>query len=573
MLIIMDELERLSSELKQFLTKYNKRIMLGHFTQLMETSSSGMAQNELGRLSSPMRQLYYLAGLLVTTTKSGVEVNYTEEDWTYIVEHLNTIENEYFKIFFPTEKTEITDEWKKKRVVAMPTFLSYFNQGPLNFEEQSISWISDLYQKLDAAIEAETGLKTKDFLLFYDKLDRWCEDNLQSFSNTNTTPIRSDWQDYTSLKIGVIDEAPDEIKALGNTRLPMCTLVADYGIKNRFKASDLVDEKLPLNKVEQILSLLSFKVEDSDFLYYTSTTNPLYRFPILNLEDGLYQVFEIKQVLHAIDAYLENLSCSTDNNKTKYIKEKGKLLENNIVSLLKSIFGRYVKCYTSYYVDDCEQDILILWKDNAFIIEAKAYDIKEPFRDPERAYKRILQDFNRSIGYAYKQTWRVAEKFYKQEPLEIKDEHGALIDTIDTAKYKNGDFSIIVTQKSFGQIQADLSNTLDIEEGGFYPWAIKYDDLDVFLRTIKALHKKPQFLVDFLLDREALHGHVICSDELQICGGYLMDELTSDICQSDNLIACSPELASIFDEQYRKGLGFKNERHWTEKHDGKTLFV
>lgn len=54
MLIIMDELERLSSELKQFLTKYNKRIMLGHFTQLMETSSSGMAQNELGRLSSPM---------------------------------------------------------------------------------------------------------------------------------------------------------------------------------------------------------------------------------------------------------------------------------------------------------------------------------------------------------------------------------------------------------------------------------------------------------------------------------------------------------------------------------------
>lgn len=69
MLIIMDELERLSSELKQFLTKYNKRIMLGHFTQLMETSSSGMAQNKLGRLSSPMRQLYYLAGLLVTTTK------------------------------------------------------------------------------------------------------------------------------------------------------------------------------------------------------------------------------------------------------------------------------------------------------------------------------------------------------------------------------------------------------------------------------------------------------------------------------------------------------------------------
>ena len=570
MLIIMDELERLSSELKQFLTKYDKRIMLGHFTLLMETSSLAMAQDEIGQLSSPMRQLYYLAGLLVTTTGCGKEVNYSKEDWTYIVEHLNAIEAEYFKIFLSAEETEITDEWKKRRKVAMPSFLSYFNQGPLNLEEQSISWISDLYEKLDTAIETEIGLKTKDFLHFYDNLDRWCENNLQGFS---ASQIRPNWQEYTNLQLGVVDDAPDEIKALGESQLPMYAFVADYGVKNRFKASDLADEDLPLTKVAQILTLLSCKMADSDFLYYTSTTNPLYRFPILNLEDGLFQVFEIKQVLHAIDAYLEKLCCTTDKNKTKYIKEKGVLLESNIVNLFKLVFGKCVKCYTSYYVDGCEQDILILWKDNAFIIEAKAYDIKEPFRDPGRAYKRILQDFNRSIGYAYKQTWRVAEKFYKQEPLEIKDEHGALIDTIDTTKYKNGDFSIIVTQKSFGQIQSDLSIMLDIEEGGFYPWAVKYDDLDVFLRTLKTMRKKPRYLIDFLIDREFLHGHVICSDELQICGGYLTGELTSDICQSDNLIACSPNLASVFDEQYRKGLEFKNEKHWKEKHDGKTLFI
>lgn len=569
----MDELERLSSELKLFLTKYDKRIILGHFTQLMETSSLGIAQDEIGQLSSPMRQLYYLAGLLVTTTKCGKEVNFTKEDWAYIVAHLNAIEIEYLKIFLPTEETEITKVWKKKREVAMPSFLSYFNQGPLNFEEQSISWISDLYEKLDATIENEIGLKTKDFLHFYDNLDKWYEDNLQRFSELSASRIRPDWQEYTNLRLDGVDGVPDEIKELGESQLPMYTFVADYGMKNRFKASDLADEDFPLNRVEQILTLLSCKIADSDFLYYTSTTNPLYRFPILNLEDGLYQVFEIKQVLHAIDAYLEELCCTTDKNKTKYIKEKGRLLENNIVDLFKLVFGKYVECYTSYYVDGCEQDILILWKDNAFIIEAKAYDIKEPFRDPERAYKRIHQDFNRSIGYAYKQTWRVAEKFYKQEPLEIKDEHGTLIDTIDTTKYKNGDFSIIVTQKSFGQIQSDLSNMLDIEEGGFYPWTIKYDDLDVFLRAIKALHKKPQFLIDFLIDREALHGHVLCSDELQICGGYLTGEITSDICQSDALLSCSPDLAFIFDEQYRKGLGFKNERHWTEKHDGKTFFI
>lgn len=87
------------------------------------------------------------------------------------------------------------------------------------------------------------------------------------------------------------------------------------------------------------------------------------------------------------------------------------------------------------------------------------------------------------------------------------------------------------------------------------------------------MHKKPKFFIDFLIDREYLHGHVICSDELQICGGYLTGKITSDICQEDALVYCSPDLAYVFDEQYRLGLGFKNERHWKEKHDNKTLFI
>lgn len=109
----MEELKRLSNELKLFLTKYDKRIILGHFTQLIETSSLGFAQDEVRMLSSPMRQLYYLAGLLVTTTKSGEEVNYTKEDWTYIVDHLNAIETEYFKIFLPKKKQRLQINGRK----------------------------------------------------------------------------------------------------------------------------------------------------------------------------------------------------------------------------------------------------------------------------------------------------------------------------------------------------------------------------------------------------------------------------------------------------------------------------
>lgn len=106
----MDELERLSIELKQFLVKFDKRLVLGLFTQLLETSSLGTANDEIEKLSSPMRQLYYLAGLLMTSAQNGSVVNYTEEDCFFIVDHLNAIEAEYLKIFFPKNETEITDE-------------------------------------------------------------------------------------------------------------------------------------------------------------------------------------------------------------------------------------------------------------------------------------------------------------------------------------------------------------------------------------------------------------------------------------------------------------------------------
>lgn len=120
----------------------------------------------------------------------------------------------------------------------------------------------------------------------------------------------------------------------------------------------------------------------------------------------------------------------------------------------------------------------------ALVIEAKAYSMREPLRDPERAYTRIKDDFNKSVGYANEQLWRVEQKFIVQKPLVLTDKDGNQIADIDTTKYKDGDFYIIVNQKSFGQIQMDLSMLLELPEGAHYPWAIKCDDLEVFLLTL-----------------------------------------------------------------------------------------
>lgn len=567
-------LESKSQELKDIVATYNTQWFLGDLSGLMQNIATGRANDQLGKLSSPMRQLYFLGGLLVTSDSSNaVDIQHSPEKWNKIVDLLNEIEAEYYQIFFPKENELIDDEWKKIRKVAMPSFLSYFNQGPLNYEEQTINWVRDLYSQLNAIIEASTGLKTEDFIQFYENLDKLHQSNFQSFSTKKET-LHPDWKKYTKLEIGHVDGMPESMLEMFEERLPLMTFVADHGIICRFFPNEIISPILPLEKVQKILQLLTTSRQQSDYLYYTATKpgNPLYEKPIVDIGDGMYQVFEVKQVIHAIENQLEKLCTTTTEATTKYVEKKGKLLEDRVVKLFTDYLGTDCKVFQSYYVDGCEQDILILWKKNAFIIEAKGYSLAEPFRDPNRAFVRIKSDFDACIGYGYKQTRRVEEKFINQVPLRLTDKNGNLIEEIDTTKYDN-DFSVIVNLKSFSQIQTDLSTLLKLpNDDDVFPWAVKLDDLEVFLLTLKAQKKNPITLVNFLLMRENLHGKLICSDELEVCGGFILGKITEKSIEKADVLATTPDLAGLFDSQYYKEMGFKNEKYLTEKRSGKYIF-
>ena len=567
-------LETKSQELKDLVSTYDTQWFLGDLSGLMKAIANGAAQDQLGKLSSPLRQLYFLGGLLVSTdSKNKNDTQYTLEKWGQIVTLLNEIEREYDKLFFPKPDEEIDEEWKKIRKVAMPSFLSYFNQGPLNYEEQTISWVKNLYSEIDETIECETGLVTVDFINFYNNLDSLVQSNFQGFSSPNGV-IRPDWENYTKMPVVPAENMPAIMIDMFEERKPLMTFMADHGIINRFTPEDLVSDELPLEKVNGILQLILCKREPKDFLYYTSTrpSNPLYEFPIIEIGDGLYQVFEVKQVIHAIDALLERVCSKEAKAKNKLVDQKGKLLERKIIDIFKKFFKKDYQYFESYYVDGYEQDILFLWKNHAFIIEAKGYNLREPMRNPNKAFVKIKDDFKSCIGYGYTQTKRVEEKFIDQIPLRIEDKYGNLIEEIDTTKYEGNDFSIIVNINSFGQIQNDLSTLLEIGEDNVFPWVIKLDDLETFLLTMIATKKTPNNFIDYLILREELHGKLICSDELEVCGGYLNGVITEKKIKKIDKLVTTPDLPSIFDEQYNKGMGFEDEKSLAEKKSGRYMF-
>lgn len=63
-------LETISQEIKDLVSIYDTQWFLGNLSGLMKAIAGNRAQDQLGKLSSPMRQLFYLGGLLVRRPSS-----------------------------------------------------------------------------------------------------------------------------------------------------------------------------------------------------------------------------------------------------------------------------------------------------------------------------------------------------------------------------------------------------------------------------------------------------------------------------------------------------------------------
>lgn len=131
------DLAKKSQELKEFVSKYETTKFLGDIASLMKFIRFENPIQSLKGLSSPQRQLLYLAALNVTSAIDNTKQKdqYSDEEFEQMKTLLNEIENGYEQFFYPKPDDVIDEEWKKRRLIAMPTFLSYFNQGLLKTKQ------------------------------------------------------------------------------------------------------------------------------------------------------------------------------------------------------------------------------------------------------------------------------------------------------------------------------------------------------------------------------------------------------------------------------------------------------
>jgi len=483
---------------------------------------------------------------------------------------LNEIENGYTEFFYPKPDDVIDEDWKMRRMIAMPTFLGYFNHGLLNYEEQIIERVREYFSPFNEEIKNHFKLEVEDFINIYNYIDKLPNEFLNE--KINKKDGQQTWEEFCG-EMKEKDLMPWEWQEhLPQHFQDLFSWMYDKGKMYRYSKQQLIDN-FGTEKAEAFLNTFTSKREKTNFLYYTES-NIIHSKPIFKIADDEYQLIQAHQLIQAVYNTLFEF-CTQAAFREKFYSVRGKKLEIKI----ETVFQRFLKgkafVYKSFFTQDGhEQDLLFLINGMALIVEAKASKRDEPRREPDKAYPLILSNFEETIQKGYDQAYRVKSKFISKEPLMIYRDEKLKKSVVDirTKNYHSA-FSIIVTLERFGQIQTDLSGLLEIYDNDEFPWSVCIDDLEIFLLQLEKLGKNKSHLMSFLSLREKLHGRIITADELEVCGAFIKEKLTAKELNSDaTVFALTPDLTDIFDQTYQtKGLGFDNEKNLEMKISGMFL--
>lgn len=533
--------------------------------QVVDTVGAISGKPPFEILSSPIKQCYYLLGLLMSTPKPRAGRDIEEKDWKKCVDLLQAIYGFYGKMFFPEDgefKTK-SEEWKRNRGVVMPVFLHHHNTTrTFSSVEQKIEsiagifivydnilsdrfgisattalkiakWISEEAQrKLDALMDAGITIK-KGHLLFVERTKGRMQD-----ANVVMRDINSDPAFQLALEIFHKSDAPWKVH-LEEMQATFGHSVADVFWRHFVCSRD----------------------DTRDYTYPTEL-NPAETKPLLEISKGVAMC-----PLHnfVYDALIEQMTQILTQEKESasarsFFKRRDKFLELRTEKIISELFDDCASILVNVFEtakNDLEHDLVILWNSKVFIIESKASPPTEPIDDPDKAYTRIKHHFHsdKGIQKAYNQSNRLRSRLLSGESVNLFDAKGRLVASIDPNNVSNI-YCICITGDNFGSLGTDLSVLLEKDTSSDYPWAVNIVDLETFVGALKYRGWGPDNFCEYLDARHFLHGRVLSTDELEIAGVFIKHGTLEPLSSVDGeKVILSHDLSNVFDDIYSEQHG------------------
>ena len=551
-----------------------------HFTTF--ANANGEIQENLpfqftSELMSPQKQYFYLAGLLMSTQYKG-NGKENNELLLSLEKDIQEITQDYIKGFIGDKELfkEEKKEKFKQNLVSMDAFVSYFDTGVLRYNEQTEELIKTLYSPFDDELVAICGLKTSDYIDFFNFVTEKMTDAknrmqdafnelqrfLASFNQYETNPQKIEKEYQRLLNFG--RDNPETFFKLQE----------GFTGNNKFKKQDVID-RYGKQKGEKLLELFALERKERDFKYYNGN-NPFISHPLCWLnQDTLYSVSPqilLNAIFDCITDFLEN---PKNKFSKKYWKTKADIVEQEFLKCFKSVFHEDAR----YHMAVCEKpgtqehDILIEFKNYILIAEVKASKVREPFFNPEKAYIRIKDHFfsESGIGYAYNQACILKKKIETETDIVLYEDMRKPFELHDIQS-KNI-IPIVLTLNQFGGIAINTSLLLTPEEGQSYPWVCNLHDFQNLIEILNYLKKTEDDFVEYVEWRSIKHKDIIASDELDIVEQYFTIPKMKK--EAGTVFIANNVKRSLIDKIYfeKLGLGFPdvNSEH-EENNEVSTVF-
>lgn len=553
--------------LKEKLQCVDTRDMLGmigiHFITFANGAADIAEQSDIfnkTNLISPQKQYTYLAGLLMSTDdKSNGSITEEKESGIYseLENDVQEITLEYTKTFLDIDQTSNRDDIKRN-LVSMDAFTSYFDTGILRYPEQTINLIRTLYSPFDSELENLTGLRTEDYIAFYQLV--W--DEFENAMNSPKYAMNNIKEFLNSINPYSVDVEKEYERlmafAQGSASVNLQNAIDSL---NSIKTSK-VHDTFGKEKGTKLLDIFGLYRKSRDFLYYNEK-NPFAEHPLCWIDEGetlfiVHPHFLLNSIYDHITSILEN-----PQNKfaDKYNKVKAEIVEHQFLDYFKSIFGDEAV----YHISVCEErgtnehDILIEFHDYILIAEVKASKVREPFFNPQKAYKRINDHFHSDsgIGGAYAQAITLKRFIESQEDIVLYENKNSKFQIQSTSQKTI--LPLVLTLNQFGSLAINTSLILDKDADEPYPWVCNWHDFENIIEILKYFHKGAKDFIEYLLWRIENHVNVFSSDELDVIEGYLLDSNLKKKIKS-SAVFFPPNGPSLIDKIYfeKHGIPYKH---------------
>lgn len=551
--------EEIINDINIILAKGTKESILPFTVQMMNFLQFREELSFLKNLKSPLKQLTYLLDLFLAINDFS-DTKMEDNEWVKLTELLDEVEMSYFgDIGFFGEDSDNFD--LEKISVSLKAFFDYYCNGQLSYNEQTANRIVSNFSNFDSDIYNEFSFKTQDIVDFYLSLSSIQQNKLDRATYYERN--RDEWLKLTSkfLERGIDDpydwgDQPELFDMVSFRKRPGHVFI--------LSESELELFSLNIDTVKSLIKFLKYdeEINKGKTVYYSDESEYTRR-PIIELNEDEYLFPNGKFILEAcynrISAYLGELK------KEKYTQFKNSQLEVKTLDVFQRFFTKDANYFTTFYFDKqlkSEQDLAILVNKTLLIIEIKDFKFRAPMRNPIKAFDKIKSDFKVGIQRAYEQCKRMEDKLSSGIPFKIYD--------LNTSKELheikpnsiNNYYSIIVTQHKYGAIQTNLQDLLVKDEDDLYPWSICIDDLEIFLSALKKIKGKKAAteFFKFLDNREPYHERLICSDELEMAGFYLVSpQKFIQFADREEILSTHNKMSDLFDAHYECGLGLRNE--------------